>query len=57
MRHPWRLPSSFALQTHDQKMKIDPIGKIISSKSVEFLISIALKSPYLACQLSVFDHR
>jgi hypothetical protein len=33
MRHPWRLPLSSALQTHDPKMKIDPIGKIMLSKS------------------------
>jgi hypothetical protein len=41
--------------THDPKMKIDPIGKIMLSKSIELLIDCA-ESPYLACQLSVFDH-
>jgi hypothetical protein len=34
-----------ALQTHDPKMKVDPIGKIVLSKSVEFLIAIAPKAP------------
>jgi hypothetical protein len=33
------------LQTHDPKMKIDPVGKIMSLKSVEFLIVIAPKAP------------
>jgi bifunctional pyridoxal-dependent enzyme with beta-cystathionase and maltose regulon repressor activities len=39
------LPLSFASQTHDLKMKIDPIEKIMSSKSVERLIVIAPKVP------------
>jgi hypothetical protein len=51
------MPLSSASQIHDPKMKIDPIGKIMLSKSVELLIAIAPKSLYLARQLSVFDHR
>jgi hypothetical protein len=38
-------------------MKIDPVGKIMLSKSVELLIAIAPKSPYMARQLSVFDRQ
>jgi hypothetical protein len=44
-RCPRRLPSSSASQTHDPKMKVDPVGKIMSSKSAELLIAIALKCP------------
>jgi hypothetical protein len=36
---------SSASQTHNLKMKVDPIGKIMSSKSVELLIAIAPKAP------------
>jgi hypothetical protein len=35
-------------QTNDLKIKIDPVGKIMWSKSVELLINCT-KSPYLAC--------
>jgi hypothetical protein len=45
MRCPWRLPSSSASETHDLKMKIDPVGKIMLLKSVELLIAIASKAP------------
>jgi hypothetical protein len=48
------MPLSSVSQTHDPKMNIDPIGKIMLSKFVELLIVIALK-PYLARQLSVFN--
>jgi hypothetical protein len=44
MRRLWRLPSSFASQTHDPKMKVDPVRKIMSSKSIELLIVIAPKA-------------
>jgi hypothetical protein len=36
---------SSASQTPDPKMKVDPIEKIMSSKSVELLIVIAPKAP------------
>jgi hypothetical protein len=45
MRCPWRLPSLSALQIHNPKMKIDPVGKIMLSKSVELLIAIAPQAP------------
>jgi hypothetical protein len=44
-RRPWRLLSSSASQTHDPKMKIDLFGKIMLSKSVELLITIASTAP------------
>jgi hypothetical protein len=45
MRHPWRLPSLSASQIHDLKMKIEPVGKIMLSKSIELLIAIAPQAP------------
>jgi hypothetical protein len=45
MRHPWRLPSLSTSQIHDLKMKIDPVGKIMLSKSAELLIVIVPQDP------------
>jgi hypothetical protein len=39
------MPFSSASQTHDPKIKIDPIEKIMLSKSVELLITVAPKVP------------
>ena len=48
---------SSALQIHELKTKVDPIEKIILSRSIELFGCKFIEIPYLARQLSMFDHR
>ena len=44
-------------QIHEPKMKVDPVEKIMLLRSIELSDENSPKSPYLARQLSMFDHR
>ena len=48
---------SSASQIHEPKMKVDPVEKIMLSRSIELSDANSPKAPYMARQLSMFDHR
>ena len=52
-----KLAELSASQIHEPKMKVDPVGKIMLSRSIELSDAKIAESPYLAHQLSMFHHR